>query len=140
MNNPVLERNLLALQRVQPELARVLIRYGGDCKVSEEFEPFNRFRFGCEASHHLAGFVSRVLCMSGVSRGEITVYCETSARFWRSLGTATFVSFSSPAHFSLSLVSGVTLLWIRSSTVAFTLATNEWQVGEEGSGLQQSRM
>ena len=41
MNNPVLERNLLALQRVQPELARVLIRYGGDCKVSEEFEPFD---------------------------------------------------------------------------------------------------
>ena len=78
MSNPVLERNLLALQRTQPELARVLIRYGGDCKISDEFEIFDRLDPGAKHRVHLAGFIEPTLVYEWCKSGqEITVYCET---------------------------------------------------------------
>ena len=87
MNNPVLERNLLALQRTQPELARVLIRYGGDCKVSEEFEPFDHLDSDAKHRIHLAGFVEPSLVYEWCKSGqEITLYCETLDEILAELG------------------------------------------------------
>ena len=87
MNNPVLERNLLALQRVQPELARVLIRYGGDCKVSEDFEPFKDLDSDAKHRIHLAGFVEPSLVYEWCKSGrEITLYCETLDEILAELG------------------------------------------------------